>query len=250
MRKLLVVLSLFVAFPAMAQGLDETIPVPGWSPALEVPERTRMKLEKPKLKFQKKKLWNLLALPAYFMLEVTIHEGSHATAALFNGYHVTAFKPYPHKYGGQLLWGAFYMKEPAFYSKNDELVIAAAPYLVDIVLFTSTDLLLGYRIIPPESIAGLITFTVGMVAPWVNFVYNVNNVRTFNDFNSIAKSLGVSRWAILAAGDVLAAFAAWRIWVRGRDVLFSAVPVKEKPGRVTFVPLMGGVNGAMMGVKF
>ena len=240
MKRAAFILALMFPATAAADKTDKTIPVTGWI----VP-----KLEKPKLKFQKKKLWNLAALPAYFFLETTIHEGSHAVAAIFNGYHVSAFKPYPHVASGQLLWGAFYLKDK-WYSKSSEAVIAAAPYFTDLIIFTSTDLLLGYRLIPPESVAGLIVYTVGMVAPWINFVYNVNNTNPLNDFSCISRAIGINRWAVLAVGDVIAAIALWRLWVRGRDVLFSAAPTKEKPSRITFVPLMGSVNGAMMGTKF
>ena len=243
MRKFIVLLSLIMAFPASALAEPTSQP-------LKVPEWTRMKLERPKLKFQKKKLWNLAALPAYFFVEVNLHEGSHTLTAMARGYKVAAYKPYPHMYEGRFLWGAFYTKAGTSFRPVDDALITIAPYITDVIIFTSVDLLLGFRVIPPESVAGLIVYTVGMLAPWINFVYNINNVSAMNDFSVFAKVNGANRWVVLAVGDAIAAFAAWRLWVRGRDVLFSAAPVKEKPSRVTVAPLMGGVNGAMVGIKF
>lgn len=231
---------LMLAFPASASA-------EAMAPPLKVPEWTRMELQKPKLKFQKKKLWNLAALPAYFFLETTLHEGSHGVAALACGAKVTAFKPYPHMADGHLLWGAVYTDGKL--SRGNDAVFTIAPYMTDIILFTSVDLLLGYRVIPPGSVAGLIVYIAGMLAPWINFVYNANNPRSISDFSQFSKITGMNRWALLALSDAIAAFAAWRLWVRGREVLFSAVPAKSS--RFSLAPFASGdAKGVAALVRF
>lgn len=227
MKRMAVVLAMM--FPALASAEHA-------SPLLKVPEWTRKELQKPKLKFQKKKLWNLAALPAYFLLETTIHEGSHGVAARVFGLKVTAFKPYPHKFRGTFVWGAVYTDRTL--PKKEDALFTMAPYMTDIILFTSVDLLLGYRVIPPGSVAGLIVYTAGMLAPWINFVYNVNNPRSFSDFSQFSKITGMKRWALLALGDAIAAIALWRLWVRGKEVFFTAV--SEKSSRFSFAPFASG----------
>ncbi|MEK7211998.1 MAG: hypothetical protein AAB731_05210 [Patescibacteria group bacterium] len=244
MKRAAFILALMFPATAAADKMDETILVPGWSSA---------KLQKPKLKFQKKKLWNLAALPAYFFAETALHEGSHAVAAKARGAVNVSYKPYPHmeSIGGGargFFWGSVTYDDPLEgFSAVDEALVTIAPYITDTALFTASDLLLGYAV-KPGSIPGLILWSAGMVAPLVNFAVNANGFGAANDFALFAKAAGINRYALLAMSDALVAVGIWRVIARGKEVLWDEVP--ERPSRVSFVPLFGQMNGAAVGYRF
>lgn len=192
------------------------------------------------LEFDKAKLWNLAGLPAYFFLENFLHESSHALAAKSFGGEVYSFKPYPHRTtDGVFLMGGFTLAGKEL-SKRENATVAIAPYLTDAALFISTDLLLSYGAVNPKSAGGLILYSVGMLAPLVNFVYNAHGFGKYNDFVRFSQDTGVNRYTLLVITEGLSFIAAYRLIAQGLNVFFDEVKV-DAPA-VTLAPFFK--NGA------
>lgn len=204
------------------------------------------------LEFDKAKLWNLAGLPVYFFLENFLHESSHALVVKSFGATIEEFKPYPHRADdGTLLMGGFYPAGKKM-SARQEAVVAVAPYMLDAVLFTSTDLLLAHNIVDPKSAEGVILYSVGMLAPFVNLVYNAHGFGPYNDFVIFSKAAGVNRFATLAVTEGVAIVAAYRLITQGVRVFSKNIePAKKsvKPALVNITPILGhGMTG--LGASF
>lgn len=198
------------------------------------------------------KLWNLAGLPAYFFLENFLHESSHALVAKSLGEDIDSFKPYPHRSeDGVFLLGGF-VTSADHISKRDTSLVAIAPYLTDTALFVSTDLFLSYNVVEPKSAGGLILYSVGMLAPFIDLVYNAHGFGSHNDFVIFSKAAGVNRFATLAVTEGVVMVAALRLVMQGFEVFSKdPEPAKKpiKPALVSITPVLGhGMTG--LGASF
>ncbi len=175
--------------------------------------------------------WHLLGhslgLPAYFILQCSLHEGSHAFAATTLGLEVTDFRPYPHMLGENFVFGS--MGAKGTYTPKGEAWLVIAPAVTDITLFTASDLMLTYAV-NDDSPAAPFLLAGGMVAPLVDFLVGINGQSAFNDTSRFAKLTGMPKWSIMLIGDAMAAVAVWRILHHGYYIFFehghSAVPTQ------------------------
>lgn len=194
------------------------------------------------LEFDKVKLWNLAGLPAYFFLENFLHESSHALMAKSLGEEIRSFKPYPHRSeDGVFLMGGF-VTSVDHISKRDISLVSLAPYMTDTVIFVSTDLLLSYNVVEPRSVEGLIVYSVGMLAPFIDLVYNAHGFGGYNDFVIFSKAAGVNRFATLAVTEGVVMVAAMRLVMQGFEVFSKKTELAKKsvkPSSVNVVPILG-----------
>lgn len=165
------------------------------------------------------KVWYFAGLPVYyFLVDIPVHEGSHALAIAINpNYTVGDYKPWPHLLNGgpHFLLGsvdAVCHSENACADKTGMGVISLAPYITDTVLFTTADLLLSTNVVEPTSISGRVLYFAAMVVPWWDFAYNSVWVTDASDAASVAKNFGIPRWSVMAAGMSVSAVGLWRLW--------------------------------------
>jgi len=171
---------------------------------------------KPKAKWHL--LGHSLAIPAYFLLQTTIHESSHALAAVGAGTTVTDFRPYPHMSRGNFVFGEMATKDRL--SDTGEGLLLAAPLMTDMVMFTASDLLLTYAM-NDDSAAAPFLLMGGMIVPLVDFLVNVNGPSNYNDTSRWTKMAGLPRWSTALMGDALAAVAVWRVLHQGYRIFFE-----------------------------
>lgn len=165
--------------------------------------------------------WHLLghglALPAYFFLQTTFHESSHALGAVASGTRVTEFRPYPHMMDGRFVFGS--MAASGRISKGQEIGLLLAPDLFDVTLFTASDLLLTYAVDDDSALAPFL-LVGGMAAPLVDFLVSVNGPSRSNDTSRLGQLVGMPKWSIMLIGDAMAAVAIWRIVHHSYGIFF------------------------------
>lgn len=203
----------------------------------------------------------LILAPAYFMAYITVHEGSHALAVLILGGEVVGFEPYPHTVEyrndeGELVsnffigytWYRYPASEPWMSAH-----ISIAPYLTDILIFVSCDLLLQY-VIDPHSGGAPFLLAGGMITPLVNFVAGLNCMGDDCDLTNFSTVTGIPRGVIMMVGYALAFTALWRCLHQFRRIFLEPRSARERrltadhssPRRnrhrraVSVSPLLGG----------
>jgi len=176
----------------------------------------------------KTRKWLYLAgLPVYYFgAQIPIHEGSHALAVGLNdNYAVTKFQPYPHFTADRehFFLGSvgIICRGAACEDKTGSGVISLAPYMADIVIFTTADLLLSTNAVEPTSITGRVLYCAGMAVPWWDFAYNSVWAVEISDANHISQSFEIPRSAVMTAGITVSAVGLWRLW-NGYRRAFSA----------------------------
>lgn len=201
-------------------------------------------------RFRKEVLWNLLAAPVYGFVQLNVHEGSHALGALTVGAEVVKYQPYPSVEDGTFMWGKVITNK--IQDRHENGFVLVAPYISDVAIFTTSDILLSAEIVSPRSISGGILFIAGMVAPFADFVCNVNNWSDGNDFTRISELYDVPRVFTVVMGNIIAAVALWRLVTVGIKVFFEEENEnEEEETRISFsvMPTVGG-GGATMSFSF
>ncbi|MFA5175482.1 MAG: hypothetical protein WC430_03660 [Patescibacteria group bacterium] len=196
-------------------------------------------------RFRKEVLWNLLAAPAYGFVQLNIHEGSHALGALTVGAELIQYQPYPSLENGIFMWGKVVTNK--IYDRHENGFVLVAPYISDVVIFTASDIILSTEVISPHSISGGILFIAGMVAPFADFVANINNWSEGNDFTRISELYDIPRVFPMIIGNIISAVALWRIVAVGMKVFFEE---EEETQQISFsvMPTVGG--GGSMSFSF
>jgi hypothetical protein len=231
---LFTLIAFVVVIPAARAGDADPLPL---RPRKNPPSWTQLRL-KPNAKWHI--LGHSLALPAYFFLQTTIHEGSHGLAATLAGAEVTEFKPYPHMIGDNFVFGS--MASSSGLTDSQEAWLLAAPYLADVTIFTATDLALTH-LVDSDSAAAPFLLVGGMVAPLVDFLWGVNGPSEHNDTTRLGKIIGMPKWSIMLIGDAMAAVAVWHILHHGLNI-FAEGPEKTgsrsgHSGGLAIVPSVG-----------
>ena len=143
-------------------------------------------------------------LPVSLITQTAIHEGSHVIAAKAYGYRVLEYHPYPSLIDKQFYWG--YMT----YRGKQKPPISLAPSLSDFVAFVATDVLLEVSMPKP---AKRVAFVFGMVAPAIDFTFNLINRRSTADIAIWSRPIGGKK-IIVPLGLVISALACWRLYER------------------------------------
>jgi hypothetical protein len=163
--------------------------------------------------------YHVAASPVYIWSTILLHESSHVIVSEATGLHVVKFRPYPGWDSNTREWylGRTYFEGyPS--SKNQANMILAAPYINQMILFSSADVSLSY--INKEKLpAGIMYF--GMFWSWVDFTYNANIYSNGNDFSKLEETGFWNRPTRIITSNTLALIGAWRLYVRGKDVLFN-----------------------------
>lgn len=214
--------------------------------------------EEPKteLALNKRRIWHAAAIPLHFLVHLEIHEATHVATGLALGWKLKEFKPYPNITNGLFYFGYSNFKAPTnqLGTIHNEIVLETmTPYMLNAVMFITADILLSSRAINPKSVEGAIVFTAGMVAPWVDTFFNVNNVFTPNsDFTLLTKLTGENRYAIMVITDAILIIAGYRIVSQFINVFYDRRPVDdEPPPAFTLAPLVApGFSGAAANFVF
>lgn len=171
-------------------------------------------------RFVRGRLWHLAELPAWWFVWTVIHESSHALTGTALGYENCGIHPYPHEHDGVYSYGdAFCDGQP-----NNDIgaIFYLMPSLVDITVFTTSDLILTRHVIDPDSLAGGLLFMGGMLAPWIDFTLNANGLDAeYTDNALFAKSIGVPRWSVMLVQDAIAAAGLIRLISVFQEVFFE-----------------------------
>lgn len=172
--------------------------------------------------FAPERLWHLAELPAWYFVWTVIHEGSHALTATALGYRGCRIHPYPHEHDGVFSYGDSFCDSWQKSGGSRDAVIFIMPSFVDIAVFGTSDLMLTSRVIDPDSLAGGLLFFGGMLAPWLDYTLNANNLDgTYADNAIFARLIGVPRWSVMLAQDAIAALGLIRLISVFQEVFFE-----------------------------
>lgn len=163
-------------------------------------------------------LAHTLAFPAYYVLETTLHEGSHALMFLANGRKVLEFKPYPSITDGSFYLG--YTNGEIGMNNTAMGVMLIAPLITDTVVFAAADLWLSN--VNAHSVTAEIVFMAGMLAPLVDFAFNaLFSSSSEGDLGFFTATTGVPRGVTLGIGLAMTGVGIWRVIVQGQRVFFQ-----------------------------
>lgn len=201
----------------------------------------------PKMEVVKNDRLHFLAtLPVYiFTVGSVIHEGSHAVAVgLDDDFALVDFQPYPHIHPVKGFVGGSIDARCYDYELDGQTarcadrtglgVIASAPYITDVALFATSDLLLSTGAVNPDSRVGLLLYLFGMGASWYDFGRNLIWAIDGSDPDVIAQNFDWPRWSVVATATAVTAVGAWRLWVNGKRVFLDADSPREIDGSVEF----------------
>lgn len=181
------------------------------------------------------------SLPVYFLLQTFLHEGSHAMSALFFGWEITEFAPYPHhalvqnglgRARRELLFGSVSYESPASAERWKMAMLNVSPYLTDFAVFVMSDLMLSYAVDRDSAVAPVL-LTAGMVAPLVNFAVNLSCIDDHCDLNKFARNSGIPREMISMAGVMVIAAAFWRCAHHFARLFMETVPNRRHRTAIT-----------------
>ena len=213
--------------------------------------------EKMKDKPKDGKVWYFAALPAYyFLVEIPIHESSHALATgISPNYQASNFKPWPHyNADGRFFLGSVDIAciGKACDDKIGAGVIAMAPYITATTIFTASDLLLATKAVEPTSITGRALYFAGMVVPWWDFSSNATIwANKGSDADHIASNFQIPRWSVMATGIGVSAVGIWRLWSGYKRAFPAGSKRHANESNLVIVPTGGsGTIGASASMRF
>lgn len=202
---------------------------------------------------QERFLAQLFMVPVYYLGYTAVHEGGHALAALSYGLEVDRFEPYPHRvaladdeddYGCrssvnsryEFTWGytgiRFGDEQP---SQGQLAMVSITPYLTDIVLFTTSDLLLQY-VVDPTSIGAPFLLVGGMITPLVDFTVGMSCFHEGCDMHNFSEQAGISQAVVGVVGFMMVSIAIWRVIHQFRRVFMERRP-NESQRVVSVMPI-------------
>lgn len=168
-------------------------------------------------------LGNAAALPAYILMMNTMHEGSHAMAAIAFGERVTDFYPLPgfHDLNGQPhFYFSHMVRTHRIMTDDQNKLLLVSPLITDVALFVFSDSALSLGLGRGTPLASVLLFA-GMAAPFVDFMVNVNGQSDGNDTVRVAKMSGHSKLAYMLAGDAIALLALGRLLLHAEEIFLS-----------------------------
>lgn len=196
----------------------------------------------------KNRLWYVAGLPLYIITAgIFVHEGSHALATMLDSdFELIGFRPYPHRLddrgwvGGSIEVRCKTLDERTFRcaDRTGLGVIASAPYITDLALFTASDFLLSTGAVNPDSGAGLALYLFGMGASWYDFARNLIWAIEGSDPDQMARNFDIPLWSVVATASAVSAVGAWRLWVNGQRVFFDGNST-AKEAKFTITPAGG-----------
>lgn len=179
-------------------------------------------------RFVSRRLWHLAELPAWYFVWTVIHESSHALTATALGYTGCRIHPYPHEHDGIFSLGDSFCDSWQKSGGSRDAIIFIMPSFVDIAVFTTSDLMLTLRVIDPDSLAGGLLFFGGMLAPWLDFTFNANNLdATYADNAIFARLTGIPRWSAMLIQDAIAVAGVIRLVSVFQEVFFEEHETKD-----------------------
>jgi hypothetical protein len=128
-------------------------------------------------------LWGL-AYPAYQIIGIFRHEGSHALAAMAEGATVKKFVFWPNFDRGSFIWGYVNWSGPTTWFTT------AAPYFCDLItFFIALLIILGVK--PQRRWLWFNILVIGMLSSLVNSAYNYSGglAGSFNDVGELLYEL-------------------------------------------------------------
>jgi hypothetical protein len=191
--------------------------------------------------FRHDRKWELIghsaALPAYFFVDIVIHESSHALAGLSLGGSVKRFRPYPgvEDVGGGnrvFFWGLTEMEFPNGLSDAEAAWFTIAPQVTNLTLFAAADLTLSY-LVPSDSIGAPFLLYGAMLMPWVDMMIFWTATSSASDVSSFARYSGLPNWSVRLMAASLCAVGAWRLFVQARRIFWRYGPDKRPPATTT-----------------
>lgn len=195
---------------AMAKVLDLSMrPKQPIEQRLDLPTEKWIRKEKVQVKKTKiikaksSKILPFVLLPMALPLHTLIHEGSHAVAAEMLGYGVTGFYPYPHLHEDKFYFGRITIDKESP-GGTEQIVFSLAPHMVDIFMFSFSDILLSTEIVDIKDTTGIVLYIFGIVAPVIDFSVGYlegsdwDKARRVSDKTSI--TLNIVGAAVMAVG--------------------------------------------------
>lgn len=177
-----------------------------------------------------------MAVPGYF-LGVTLHEGSHALAAIACGAEIEEIRLLPGFIDGHFYFG--YTRWRGHLTRDQQVFALIAPKLTDLAILATYAVLLDAGALPEDDRGELAIATVAGVA-WVDFVKDTISFNPTNDVMRIHALHGrttelqrlplrIMQVAIVAGGAYVLA--------RGAQRLFDE---PDEPAPVLAIPLVTG----------
>jgi hypothetical protein len=182
-------------------------------------------------------------IPYYAYQQLVIHELSHLVIGGIAGVPIEGVKLYPSvTYEGRFVFARVCARLHA--EQRYDGYSAMAPALMDIALFTATDIMLN-TVVDKHSKAAPYLWMAGMLAPLADLVMYANAQDHHADINVMGRQLGINRTASTIVLDTLAAVALFRLINDGLEI-FSDSP--EKPEEASSFSV--NVTPASVGVSF
>lgn len=224
--------------------------------------------------FRADRLWHLAELPAWWFAWLAAHEGMHALMSQYWDWEVAGFHPYPHFSSDpetgrrSFYWGATYLRcaqktglhwdgrgyvDGPYWPRCKDgaglAAVAIAPYVLNASVFAVSDLILAYEA-SIDSLGGSLLYMGGMVGPWVNSLFGMNFLTGGPDLALFSERTGMPKWAAVAAADAVMLVGAWRLYVRGRDLLFDGRTRRKENGAAFLLAPMPVEGGGGLSLSF
>lgn len=202
----------------------------------------------------------LVGLPTYYLLvQSPIHETSHMVAVGFSSnFQLTSFQPFPH-YNKDVGRFSFFgstsfscPNERACADKTGLGVIFLAPYITDVALFTTSDLLLSTGAVDPGTTAGKLLYIGGMVMPWWDLIFNSIWQPAGSDGEQISRNFNISLDSTVLIGMGVSTIGLLRLMVNHKKVFGGkkSNPAKTKSSLIILPTSGSGTVGISAGMRF
>jgi len=160
--------------------------------------------------------WAFAFVPIIIPVHTLVHESSHVLGAKIVGQDITSFKPYPHTHDGDFYLGRVSWVSDTFPTKNERMISALAPYVVDMAIFATADVLLSNGAVDIKTFWGITLYLFGIVAPLVDFAKGYSSSRDWQ----VARQLSRNRTIVVnVLGAVALGVGLYRFVVHTRELL-------------------------------